>query len=232
MSFSIIIPIYNEEKNIEKLFKEIVQTLSEFNTVYEIVLINDASTDSSSTVINNLKNNNSFVKLINNNYNQGQSYSLIKGIKSSLHDTIITLDGDGQNDPKDIPNLLEKYTNDSQTKLVGGIRVDRKDNILKRISSKIANKIRKYLLNDDCDDTGCSLKIFSKDIFLRFPEFDGLHRYLPALFKGHGCKTNFLPVTHRYRAHGKSNYGTFGRMFKGIFDILRVKKILKEINND
>ena len=112
-------------------------------------------------------------------------------------------------------------------KLIGGIRRNRKDNFTKIISSKIANSIRSRILNDECIDTGCALKIFDKKIFLSFPFFDGVHRFLPALFKGYGYETLFIDVNHRKRNHGISKYGTMNRLFAGIRDIIKVKKILK-----
>ena len=111
--------------------------------------------------------------------------------------------------------------------MVGGIRKKRKDNLLKIFSSRIANIIRKLILNDNCDDTGCSLKVFDKNVFMLFPFFDGMHRFLPALFIGHSKKTFFTNVDHRKRIYGKSKYGTFKRLFGGIRDIIKVKKILR-----
>ena len=113
-------------------------------------------------------------------------------------------------------------------KLIGGIRENRKDNYVKIISSKIANKIRQYLLNDNCKDTGCGLKIFDRNIFLLFPYFNGIHRFLPALFKGYGHKTDFINVNHRVRKYGKSKYGTIDRLFRGIRDIIKVKNIINK----
>ena len=109
--------------------------------------------------------------------------------------------------------------------------MNRKDNLIKVLSSKVANYIRQLLLNDGCLDTGCSLKVFKKDIFLSFPYFDGMHRFLPALFKGYGHNTIFIEVNHRKRKYGISKYGTMNRLFKGIRDIIRIKKILKKKYN-
>jgi len=232
MSFSIVIPFYNEELNIKNLLNEINTSLKNLYDNFEIILINDASNDKTFEILKSLENQNKKIKLINNSLNIGQSYSIIKGIKVSKFDTIVTLDGDGQNNPIDIPNLLNEYFNSSKICLVAGIRLNRKDKFIKKLSSKIANKFRKFFLNDDCDDTGCSLKVFSKKIFLNFPEFKGLHRYLPALFKGYGCKVVFLPVSHRPRIYGQSNYGTFLRLFSGCYDIIRILKILRKIKNN
>ena len=163
---------------------------------------------------------------------QRQSKSLLTGIKSANFNDIVTIDGDGQNNPKDILNLTNIYFLNQNLNLVGGIRKNRKDNFTKIISSKIANKVRGFILKDNCKDTGCSLKIFNKSVFLSFPFFDGIHRFLPALFAGYGKKMIFIDVDHRHRGSGVSKYDTFGRLFKGIRDIIKVVIILKKIKRN
>lgn len=226
--FSIVIPVFNESNNLDNLIKEIFLSLKNYNN-FEIIIVNDGSTDDTLKQIGQI--NNKKIKTVNNKVNRGQSYSICAGIEKSLNNTIITLDGDGQNDPADIPKLLESYLNDKDAKLIGGIRVKREDSIIKIFSSKTANLIRSKILKDDCLDTGCSLKVFNKDIFLSFPYFDGIHRFLPALFKGYGYKTKFINVSHRKRNYGVSKYGTINRLFKGIRDMLKVKKIIHNKNN-
>lgn len=225
--FSIVVPLFNESKNIIPLLKEIESTLKDYDN-YEIILINDSSTDNTANVIKNITNQN--IKIINNIVNKGQSFSIHKGIELSSNETIITIDGDGQNDPRDIPKLLDLYFANNKVKLVGGIRKKRQDSYIKIFSSKIANYIRSKILSDNCKDTGCSLKVFSKNIFLEFPYFDGMHRFLPALFKGYSYKTTFIEVNHRKRKYGISKYGTINRLVKGIKDIIRVKRIIKNYN--
>jgi len=227
--FSIVIPVYNEEKNIVILLEEIFFCLDSYKN-YEIIIVNDSSTDNTlESIKKNIKNQN--LKVINNTKNVGQSYSIYNGIRNSSNDIIITIDGDGQNDPSDISKLLKNYTENKELKLVGGLRLKRKDNLVKVISSKLANYIRKKILKDNCSDTGCSLKVFDKKIFLDFPMFDGIHRFLPALFSGYGYKTLYLPVNHRPRNYGISKYGTMNRLFKGIRDTIYVYKILtKKLN--
>lgn len=232
MNFSIIIPVYNEEFNINKLIEEIFENLLEFKNNFEVILVNDASLDDSLKVIGKIqKKYPNVIKTINNNQNIGQSYSLIEGIKKSSYEIIVTLDGDGQNNPKDIPILLNKYLSDSNLGLVGGIRARRKDSLIKIISSKVANSFRQYILKDNCQDTGCSLKVFNKAAFMKFPFFNGIHRFLPALYKGYGFNTFFIKVDHRPRNFGYSKYGTFGRLFRGIRDLIKVIKILNKIKN-
>ena len=223
-NFSIIIPVYNEAKNIINLLIEIKNHLNDFQ--YEIVIVDDHSKDNTIEVINEYDDK--IVKLIKHDVNLGQSQSILSGIKESKYNIIVTLDGDGQNNPKDISKLLDTYLRQKDIYLVGGIRRKRKDTIIKILSSKIANKIRSKILNDDCDDTGCSLKVFDKKAFLKLPFFDGIHRFLPALFKGFGYKTYFVYVDHRSRFSGKSNYGTFDRLFKGIKDLIKVKRIIRD----
>ena len=226
MKFSIVIPLYNEQNNLTNLAKEINATLlNKYN--YEIIFVDDFSQDESLITLLEISKKISLT-IIKHDKNLGQSYSIFSGINKTKYDTIITLDADGQNNPKDIPKLLDLYFSDNKIALVGGIRFKRRDNFIKIFSSKVANKIRSVILNDHCPDTGCSLKIFDKKIFLSFPFFDGIHRFLPALFRGYGHKTVFIEVDHRSRKSGISKYGTFDRLFKGIYDLIRVKNIINK----
>ena len=228
--FSIIVPIYNEKENIEKLIKEIFVSLKKYKR-FELILVNDSSNDGSLILIERLKKKYP-IFLINHTKNLGQSASIFTGLKKSNYDTIVTIDGDGQNNPNDIPFLLEKYFSNKNLYLVGGIRIKRKDSLIKILSSLIANKIRNFILKDGCADTGCSLKVFDKRVFLLFPYFNGIHRFLPALYKGFGKKTLFVNVDHRPRLYGSSKYGTFKRLIKGISDLIRVANILKKIKRN
>ena len=225
-SFSIIIPIFNEEKNIINLYKEIKNSLINIKILdYEIIFVNDCSNDGSKKTIEQILIKDNKIKLISNDTNSGQSFSLHQGIKFSRYSTIVIIDGDGQNVPSDISKLLEIY-NQGKYKLIGGIRKIRKDSIIKILSSKIANYIRSIILNDGCKDSGCGLKVFDKKIFLEVPYFDGIHRFLPAIFQGFGYNTFFIEVKHRKRKFGKSKYGIFKRLLSGIINIIRVKKIV------
>ena len=229
MKFSIIIPCFNEEENIENLILEIDKYLAD-QIKYEIIIVDDCSNKKTKDIILNIKSKTN-LRLISNSQNMGQSYSIFKGIKNSRFENIITIDGDGQNDPIDIMKLINIY-NTSTYGLVGGLRLKRKDNIIKRISSLFANYIRNLVLKDNCRDTGCSLKIFSKTIFMKMPYFDGIHRFLPALFKAYGCVTTFIPVNHRHRKFGTSNYGTFDRAIRGIRDLIKVYFLIRKLKND
>ena len=224
-NISIIIPVYNEAENIKSLYQEIIDNIT-LDENSEIIFINDGSNDQTNEILNNLQEKN-LIKYTNHITRLGQSRAIYSGVKESKNDIIVTLDGDGQNDPKDILELLNIFIKSGSIHLIGGIRKKRRDNYIKIFSSKIANSIRKFILNDGCNDTGCGLKIFYKDSFLKIPYFDGIHRFLPALFKGYGHKTLFVDVNHRKRTHGKSKYGTMNRLFAGIRDIIKVNKILK-----
>ena len=225
--FSIIVPVYNESESINFVVEEIFSTMKLCKNNFELIVVNDGSTDKTIDKIELLKKKYK-IRLINNNINKGQSFSIFEAIKYSNYKTVITLDGDGQNDPNDIKKLLNIY-NTNQYGLVGGIRKKRKDSYIKIISSKIANKIRSFILNDNCEDTGCSLKIFNKEVFLKFPYFDGMHRYLPALFGGFKSNTVFIEVNHRARFSGNSKYGIVGRLFKGIKDLVMVYFLLRKL---
>ena len=231
MKFSIIVPLYNEELNIENLYNEINSFLKKSKYTYEIILVDDSSDDNTLNIIKNLRDSNKNkidTSVLHNDKNIGQSLSLVKGIKFSKYNTVVTLDGDGQNNPKDIINLVSIYEAEKNLSLIGGLRLKRHDNFIKKYSSRIANFIRMNILDDDCIDTGCSLKVFDKTFFLKFPIFDGIHRFLPALFKGFGGKTRFIEVDHRKRIYGISKYGTIDRLFRGIKHMYMVRKIIKK----
>ena len=228
--FSIVIPIFNEQENIKLLYQEIVNSIDKNIYEYEVNFVDDKSTDGSFDILDKLRKENNNVNLIENKKNYGQSFALKNGILNSRYSAILTIDGDGQNNPKDI----EKITNiffSSDYKLVGGLRLKRMDNIVKIFSSKIANLIRSKIFKDNCRDTGCSLKIFDKLIFLQFIFFNGIHRFLPALFTGLGYQTRFIEVDHRPRLFGISKYGTFKRLYMGVYDIYRVLKIIKTLKS-
>ena len=221
-----MIPVYNEEKNIIKLINEIESVIN-YTNQYEIVIVNDCSTDNTFNILNKYKKNKKF-KILDNKSNKGQSFSIHHGIQHSSHDTIITIDGDGQNDSNDIKKLYDVFFTSENIKLVSGIRKNRKDTIIKIYSSKIANFFRDLILKDGCKDTGCALKVFDKKIFLTFPFFNGIHRFLPSLYVGFGYEVIYINVHHRKRLYGKSKYGTFKRLIHGVRDLIHVRRIIKK----
>ena len=228
IKISIIIPVYNESKNIQILHNEIKQSLPSFIN-YEIIFVNDYSDDDSKIYLNQLRQYKN-VKIINNEFQSGQSKSIYNGIINSTYDIIVTLDGDCQNDPNDIEKLVVQFNLNSDLKLVAGIREKRRDKIIKIISSRIANYVRDLFLNDGCPDTGCGLKVFDKKIFLSFDFFNGIHRFLPALYLGFGHDVKYIKVNHRNREFGKSKYGTIMRLVDGIKHIFLVKKMISKNN--
>ena len=225
---SVIIPIINEQDNIEPLIKEITVALDAI-CKYEIIFINDASTDESLLILSNLKKTYPFLRVITHDNRYGQSAGLRTGIIAAKGSLIVTLDGDGQNDPADIPNLLKQHQKSSNSGflMITGHRITRRDSWTKRQASRIANLIRRTILKDDNPDTGCSLKLYERELFLRLPYFDHMHRYLPALAKRENCTVAIVPVNHRHRAYGRSKYANFDRLLVGIPDLLGVMWLIR-----
>ena len=215
---SVIVPVRNEQDNVASLIAEIAAALS---IEHEIVYVDDGSTDATYAMLKSLQKKYPQLRVIRHATSCGQSTAVRTGVKFAKYDWIATLDGDGQNDPADIPTLLAALT--EGVELVGGNRrASRRDTWVKRMSSVIANTVRSKMLKDDTPDTGCGLKLFSRAAFLDLPYFDHMHRFLPALIKRRGGKIISVPVGHRNREHGKSNYGTIDRLLVGIVDLFGV----------
>ena len=225
IELSIIIPVYNERDNVKQLFSEIQSVLSNENYRFEVIFVDDGSQDGTRDVLSDLSSQFDTLKVVYHKSNFGQSAALLSGAKKSQFDILVTMDGDGQNDPADIPRLYRELY--APNIVVLGNRKKRDDSYLKRVSSRIGNGIRKRLLNDECPDTGCSLKMFSKDAFLSLPHFNHMHRFLPALFKRAGYKIVNIKVNHRPRLHGISKYGVLNRLFVGIHDLIGMRWLLK-----
>jgi len=228
MELSIVIPVYNEEQSIKVLIEEITNSITNIN--YEIVVVDDSSNDKTLSVLKKIKSNNKRLRIIKHEENYGQSFAVRSGVKNSKSQWIATLDGDGQNDPADIPKLylaLIQQSSKNNNVLIAGHRVHRKDSWLKKLSSKYANRIRSNLLNDEVPDTGCGLKLFSRDFFLDLPSFNHMHRYIPALYISRGGKIFSLEVNHRHREKGKSKYGFNNRFWVGILDLFGVSWLQK-----
>lgn len=222
---SIIIPVYNEVDNVESLYQEIVEALSSQRFLYEVIFVDDGSTDGTRERLQDLAQRFDNCQPLFHKQNYGQSAGLVTGARAARYSMLLTLDGDGQNDPADIPRLVDALR-DART-IVLGNRRKRDDNGLRKLSSRVGNGIRRRLLNDECPDTGCSLKLFPREAFLALPHFNHLHRFLPALFKRAGFKLINLPVNHRPRWHGVSKYGVMNRLFVGIHDLIGVRWLLK-----
>jgi dolichol-phosphate mannosyltransferase len=239
---SIVIPAKNEEENITSLVEEIRASL-EGRFTYEIIYINDGSTDATLSVLKQLQSDGSNLRVWSHRASAGQSRAVYHGVHLARHPIIATLDADGQNAPSDIPAMVEKlvllntpaldkrpachpsptiFDAPGKTALIAGYRKHRKDTRVKRVSSKIANKFRGWALKDQTPDTGCGLKVFYREVFLRLPYFDHMHRFLPALVRRIGYNVSVHEVTHRSRRAGVSKYGLHDRLWVGIIDILGV----------
>ena len=218
LHYSVIIPIYNEAENIPFLVKELEWVMHNHKDSWELIFIDDGSTDQSEQVLEKLKASKPFIRCVQLKKNYGQSSAFIAGVKAARGTWIISLDGDGQNDPRDIPKLLELSDYD----LVAGIRQKRQDSWYKKLIGKAANAVRSRILNDDTTDTGCSLKMYRRSCLDKIPLFNGMHRFLPALFKIEGFSCTEIPVHHRQRRAGKSKYHLFNRGISLVFDLFGV----------
>jgi dolichol-phosphate mannosyltransferase len=216
---SVVVPVRNEEGNLSNLIAEIDASLKHLK--HEIIYVDDGSTDATYSQLKDLQAQFKQLKIVRHAQSCGQSTAVRTGVTFAQYDWVATLDGDGQNDPADIPKLLAAV--EVGVDLVGGNRrASRRDTWVKRMSSVIANTVRSKMLRDDTPDTGCGLKLFKRAAFLDLPYFDHMHRFLPALIKRRGGKIVSVPVSHRNREHGKSNYGTLDRLMVGIVDLLGV----------
>ncbi len=225
LELSIIIPVYNEAENIRILADEIRAAL-DGKYSYEVLFVDDCSSDGSRSVLRNLSSEFPQFRTLRHKHNSGQSTAVCNGVMAAKSEWIATLDGDGQNDPADIPammDMLKASAGDESLQMVAGYRKKRQDSWLKKVSSRIANGVRSRLLGDATPDTGCGLKLFSRAAFLELPYFDHMHRFLPALIQRNGGKTVSVEVNHRHRVMGVSKYGLHNRLWVGIIDIFGVR---------
>ena len=225
---SIVIPVFNESENISNLAHEIHTSLNGLN--YEVIFVDDASTDNTKEKIKELKKDYQEIRGLSHNYNAGQSRAILSGVKMAKSVYIATLDGDGQNDPRDILKLYNQLTRASAPEglaLVGGQRMKRLDSNAKKIASVLGNKIRKRILKDQANDTGCGIKVFKRSVYLDLPFFDHMHRYIPALVLRSGFKIEFCAVNHRDRKFGRSKYTNLGRLIVSLGDLLGVMWLSK-----
>lgn len=224
---SVVVPVFNERDNIPPLLAEIAAALRG-RAEFEIVYVDDASKDDSLDVLTRAKADYPELRVIRHVSQSGQSTAIRNGVKAARGAWIATLDGDGQNDPADIPKLLAMRTESAAAiKLFAGWRIDRKDSGSKRWASRWANAIRSRLLHDDTPDTGCGIKLFERAAFLDLPYFDHMHRYLPALMQRAGWKVLSVPVNHRSRGAGVSKYNNLNRALVGIADLRGVGWLIK-----
>lgn len=222
---SVVVPVLNEQDNVAPLIAEIRAALAPV-CAYEIVYVDDGSTDGTAAALDALRAEVPELRVVRHSHRAGQSAGLRSGVTAARGRLIATLDGDRQNDPADIPKLLavwQQAERDGRPRtMVTGHRVNRRDSWAKRRASGLANAIRRGLLHDDNPDTGCSLKLYERELFLRLPYFDHMHRYLPALAQREGASVAVVPVNHRPRESGNSKYNNLGRALVGIPDLIGV----------
>jgi glycosyltransferase involved in cell wall biosynthesis len=216
---SIVLPVKNEAGNIGPLIEEIGAALAG-RWPFEVICVNDGSRDGTQAEIETLMARYSWLRQLVHVVSCGQSAAVRSGVAAARAPVVATLDGDGQNDPKFLPDLLAPLVDgDPHIGLIAGQRVDRQATGSKKMQSRIANEVRRMVLKDGARDTGCGLKAFRRDAFLALPYFDGLHRFLPALFRREGYNVAFVDVVDRQRGHGKSNYGMLDRLAAGLLDL-------------
>ena len=222
MAVSIVVPVRNEAGNVAPLIAEIAAAL-DGRWVYEIIYVDDGSTDATAERLAEIKKQRGNLRQIRHATSSGQSSAVRSGVRAARGAIVATLDGDGQNNPQFLPDLIAAIENGGdRVGLAAGQRVGRKDSGFKKIQSRIANGVRSGILRDGTRDTGCGLKAFRREIFLMMPYFDGLHRFLPALMRREGYEIAYVDVIDRPRRSGVSNYGFFDRLWIGIMDIAGV----------
>ncbi len=232
---AVVVPVHNEAANIGDLVREIHAALADVTT-FEVVVVDDGSDDETPATLAELAKRYPRLRSFRHARNCGQSAALVTGVRLATAALIATLDGDGQNDPADIPGLLMRWSSGPALvpRLMVGWRARRRDTWVRRISSRIANTVRGNLLGDHTPDTGCGLKLFERSTFLALPAFDHMHRFLPALVLRAGGTVLSVPVSHRPRLHGRSHYGVLNRLGVGLIDLagvmwLRRRSVLPSI---
>ncbi len=218
---SVVVPVFNEAGAAPDLAREIAGAFA--GQTVEILFVDDCSRDDTRERLAALKSEIPTLRLLAHSANSGQSRAVRTGVLAARGDIIVTLDGDGQNDPADAPKLVDALrAGPPDLALVGGERVRRQDNAAKKIASRIGNGVRRRLLRDTANDSGCGLKAFRREAFLRLPYFDHIHRFLPAMMLREGYTTLFLPVGHRPRTSGASKYTNLGRLWASASDLAGV----------
>ena len=219
---SVVVPVRNEAGNIAPLVAEIAAACSAHGA-FEVVYVDDGSTDETAAVLRDLRTTRHWLRQVRHVRSCGQSAAVRTGVRAARGPIIVTIDGDGQNDPAYIPRLVEALVAGGQgTGLAAGQRLGRKDTGFKKLQSRVANKVRSFVLRDGTRDTGCGLKAIRRDVYLALPYFDALHRFMPALVRREGYEVALVDVVDRPRLTGVSNYGFFDRLWVGILDLAGV----------
>jgi dolichol-phosphate mannosyltransferase len=228
-AISVVVPVRNEAGNIAPLVAEIAAALA--GRAFEIVYVNDGSSDATEEELRGLMSARPWLRQIRHETSCGQSAAVRSGVAMAHAPVVVTIDGDGQNDPAFIPALIAELDAGAPRRgLVAGQRVGRKATGFKKLQSRVANGVRNAVLKDGTRDTGCGLKAFHRDLFLSLPYFDGLHRFLPALVRREGFDIGYVDVVDRQRRHGKSNYGFWDRLWIGILDLAGVWWLIRRRN--
>ena len=222
LNASIVIAVFNEQENVASVCEEILEKLSPV-APFEVVFVDDGSTDGTADILQAIADADARVRLVRHERRCGKSQAVRTGVRAASAPWIATLDGDGQNDPADLPDMLQLARSaNGPSPLVAGVRVRRNDPVSRLIATRIANGFRSAVLGDKCPDTGCGVKVFDRESFLLLPCFEGMHRFLPALFLRYGHPIINHPVRHRARLRGASKYTNWGRAVVGVFDMMGV----------
>ena len=224
--FTVIAPMLNEAENVPLMAREIAQACDPIGP-FEAIFVNDGSTDATAQQIARMRQDFPWLREVRHAMPCGQSAAVRSGVLAARAPICCTIDGDGQNPPSEIPKLVAPLLDGQDIGLVAGQRVDRQDTASKKIASRLANRLRAWMLQDDTRDTGCGLKAFPRHVFLALPFFDHIHRYLPALVKREGHAIRLVDVSHRARGAGASKYTNFGRALVGVNDLLGVAWLLR-----
>lgn len=218
---SVIFPVFNEEDNLQPLLEELEPVMAKVGKPFEVICVNDASTDNSFNVMMELKKTRPWLRIVNHSINSGESAGQATGFKKAKGDILITMDADQQNDPADIPAMLELLTDDMSA--VCGVRRKREDTIVKRISSRTANAFRNTITGDKIVDAGCTFRVLRKSSLHEMPAFNGMHRFLPTILRYQGYKAVEILVNDRRRVRGYSKYGVNNRVWRGIRDCFAMR---------
>lgn len=221
VDISVVVPVFNEADNVQSLCQEIVAVMTTTKRPFEMLFVDDASTDGTAERLSDVHVA-APLRILNHRHNCGQSAAIATGFRHAGGTWVATLDGDGQNDPSDLPRLLAHLLATGADG-VTGVRTVRRDNWLKRISSRVGNGFRNWVTGDRISDSGCGIRIVRRACLAEVPVFNGMHRFLPTLLRGQGFRVEELPVKHRPRLHGLSKYGLHNRLWRGLRDCLGVR---------
>jgi dolichol-phosphate mannosyltransferase len=231
IELSVVVPVRNEAENVLPLAREIADALA--GSAFELIFVDDASTDETARAVLAARSDGiPQIRLVRHSQRGGQSAAICNGVRYARAEWVATLDGDGQNDPADLPKMLGARFDPARprVRLVVGNRVTRRDTWFRRLQSRVANGVRRRLLGDGTPDTGCGIKLIHRQTYLTLPEFDHMHRFLPALFQRAGAQVISVPVNHRPRLRGASKYGIFDRLWVGIVDLFGVMWLKRRYN--